>query len=61
MYSHASGTRLLSLPSIRYAWPGKTLVQEGEVGRGLFLIDRGFVRVTREGAAAGVHTGWRCQ
>ena len=29
-----------------YAWPGKTILHEGVEGRGLFMIGRGFVKLT---------------
>ena len=32
-----------------YAWPGKTILHEGVEGRGLFMIGRGFVKITVQG------------
>ena len=40
------------LPCIRreYYWPGNAVCREGEAGRGLYLVGRGFVKTTRHGS-----------
>ena len=37
---------LVSHMTTEFAWPGSPVLTEGEVGRGLFLIIRGFFKVS---------------
>jgi CRP-like cAMP-binding protein len=47
--SQAEISRLVDKILTEFAWPGSTIVQEGEAGRGLFLVIRGFLKVSEKG------------
>ena len=47
---------LVSMIAQEYTWPGNTVVQEGESARGLYMISRGFVKGTFQGATRALLT-----